>query len=137
MRSIIIRPTSSTARSCSPARARKVDAPDPIQISKSTGGVATGPGGARLCDLTWKAVAAFRGATIIEVRLGTGFLHQIRVMMAESGHPVLGDLLYGADKNRAPRPMLHASQITIDGVTAIAPEPEDFASLTSTAHPIE
>lgn len=36
----------------------------------------------------------FRGFTLIEARLGTGRTHQIRVHMAEAGHPVVGDETY-------------------------------------------
>ncbi|MBI2339762.1 MAG: RluA family pseudouridine synthase [Deltaproteobacteria bacterium] len=38
-------------------------------------------------------------ATLLEVRLGTGRTHQIRIHMSEMGYPVVGDKLYrGADK---------------------------------------
>ncbi len=42
----------------------------------------------------------FRGApiTLVEVRPETGRQHQIRVHMAEVGHPLLGDKLYGLDE---------------------------------------
>jgi 23S rRNA pseudouridine1911/1915/1917 synthase len=35
------------------------------------------------------------GFTFMEVRIGTGRTHQIRVHLAESGTPVLGDPVYG------------------------------------------
>ncbi len=43
-----------------------------------------------------------RGApiTLVEVRPETGRQHQIRVHMAEIGHPLLGDKLYGLDEAR-------------------------------------
>jgi 23S rRNA pseudouridine1911/1915/1917 synthase len=47
------------------------------------------------------AVTVFRtleflhGAALVEVDLLTGRTHQIRVHLAESGHPLLGDALYG------------------------------------------
>lgn len=55
--------------------------------------------------------AAGPAATLVEVRLETGRTHQVRVHMAELGHPVLGDLLYGgrASTARAPRVALHAA----------------------------
>ena len=31
------------------------------------------------------------GATLLEVDLATGFLHQVRVSLAHIGHPLLGD----------------------------------------------
>ncbi len=65
---------------------------------------------------SWNVVERFRGATLIEAKLGTGRTHQIRVHFASIGHPVLGDLTYGrktqleADRRKIvfPRQMLHA-----------------------------
>jgi 23S rRNA pseudouridine1911/1915/1917 synthase len=36
--------------------------------------------------------------TLVEVKIDTGRTHQIRVHMASLGHPVVGDLLYGAPR---------------------------------------
>ena len=43
------------------------------------------------------------GASVIECRLGSGRTHQIRVHMAERGHPLIGDPLYGRDRARMAR----------------------------------
>jgi predicted acetyltransferase len=43
-------------------------------------------------------------------------MHQIRVHLADAGHPILGDALYGGEQARqgASRVLLHASRLTID-----------------------
>src|SRR5262249_18049441 len=51
-------------------------------------------------------------ATLVECRLETGRQHQIRIHLAELGHPLLGEHVYIRDyagpKIDAPRIMLHA-----------------------------
>ncbi|MDX9730156.1 MAG: RluA family pseudouridine synthase [Bdellovibrionales bacterium] len=37
------------------------------------------------------------GLSLVELKLETGRTHQIRVHMKEAGHPIVGDLTYGAD----------------------------------------
>ena len=53
-----------------------------------------------------------RGATLVECRLETGRQHQIRIHLAERGHPILGERVYIRDYEGKPldsaRPMLHA-----------------------------
>ncbi len=41
-----------------------------------------------------------QGYSLIHVNLHTGRPHQIRVQMAEIGHPLYGDQKYGADRNK-------------------------------------
>ncbi|MDX2469306.1 MAG: RluA family pseudouridine synthase [SAR324 cluster bacterium] len=43
----------------------------------------------------WRVIKRFVGLSLIECRLETGRTHQIRVHMAETGHALLGDPLYG------------------------------------------
>ena len=47
----------------------------------------------------YETVAEFDGFTQIRVRLETGRTHQIRVNMADIGHPVAGDPVYGPKKS--------------------------------------
>jgi 23S rRNA pseudouridine1911/1915/1917 synthase len=55
---------------------------------------------------------ALRGATLVECRLETGRQHQIRIHLAELGHPLVGEPVYVRDytaaRIEAPRVMLHA-----------------------------
>ncbi len=49
--------------------------------------------------------------TLIEVRLETGRKHQIRVHLAENGHPIVGDKNYGSRTNPFRRLALHAARL--------------------------
>jgi 23S rRNA pseudouridine1911/1915/1917 synthase len=56
--------------------------------------------------------------TLVECRLETGRTHQIRIQLAESGHPVCGERVYSAppgsgavDRSGAPRVALHAAEL--------------------------
>jgi 23S rRNA pseudouridine1911/1915/1917 synthase len=60
-----------------------------------------------------QVVLRLRGATLVACELETGRQHQIRIHLAEAGHPLLGERVYVRDYRGpllpAPRPMLHAS----------------------------
>ncbi len=65
---------------------------------------------------------AWPDVTFLDVRLETGRRHQIRVHLAEAGHPVLGDPRYGrgaADHPHWPhrRLALHAQSLTFEHPT--------------------
>jgi 23S rRNA (cytosine1962-C5)-methyltransferase len=49
--------------------------------------------------------------TLVEARIETGRMHQIRAQLAHSGAPIVGDALYGGAP--ATRMMLHASELTL------------------------
>jgi 23S rRNA pseudouridine1911/1915/1917 synthase len=51
--------------------------------------------------------------TLVEVRLETGRKHQIRVHLAERGHPIVGDKFYGTSKTRAKRLSLHGAKLQL------------------------
>lgn len=87
--------------------------------------------GVRLARLHWRAIERFAAATLLEVVLETGHLHQIRATFAHLGHPVAGDRLYGPpaqeDPTAAPRQMLHAARVAVDEIEASSPDPADLA----------
>lgn len=82
----------------------------------------------------YRVLERFGKYTCIEARLETGRTHQIRVHMAYIKHPLLGDELYGPNKNKegAKRQMLHAGvlgfvhPVTGDYMEFTSPLPEDF-----------
>lgn len=71
------------------------------------------PGGDAKLAITHYRVLASRGPyTALEVKLGTGRKHQIRVHLASLGCPVIGDEVYGARTNPARRLGLHAWKLS-------------------------
>lgn len=89
--------------------------------------------GGRRCRQTVSPEKLMAEATLVEVRLETGFLHQIRATLAHLGHPLLGDVDYGGPATIAgqtvSRPMLHSSRLAVDEVNARVDLPEDFSAL--------
>ena len=85
----------------------------------------------------WQVIDAQNSHSHITCRLETGRTHQIRVHMAYLGHPLLGDVVYGAKK---PVPglagqCLHAAQLTFthpstgERMTVEAPLPDWFNAI--------
>lgn len=78
-------------------------------------------------------------ATLVRCRLETGRTHQIRIQLAEAGHPLMGEKVYvrpGIDSaGTAPRTMLHAAELAIvhptreQRVEFNSPLPDDFSAL--------
>jgi 23S rRNA pseudouridine1911/1915/1917 synthase len=61
------------------------------------------------------AQRALRGATLCKIQLETGRTHQIRIHLAEAGHPLVGEPVYIRDYAgpflSAPRLLLHAATL--------------------------
>src|SRR5690606_21941674 len=80
-----------------------------------------------------------RHATLCEVRLETGKTHQIRIHLAESGHPLVGEPVYIRDYRgsilTSGRLLLHAATlgfehpITGERVSLSSPLPPDFTAV--------
>lgn len=85
----------------------------------------------------FKVVERFQKYTYLEVNIETGRTHQIRVHMAEIGHPVVGDMVYSNGKNEfgVEGQMLHAHRlefrhpITEKEMCLEAPLPEYFTNI--------
>jgi 23S rRNA pseudouridine1911/1915/1917 synthase len=83
----------------------------------------------RRARLSYEVVEQFADAAWLRVALDTGRTHQIRVQLAESGYPVLGDETYGVAAAGLARPALHAARISFPpGVVCEAPLPADLAA---------
>jgi 23S rRNA pseudouridine1911/1915/1917 synthase len=85
------------------------------------------------------ALRPLRGATLCEVRLETGRTHQIRIHLAEAGHPLVGEEVYIRDYPgpilTSPRLMLHAATLGFEHpvtgarVELSSPLPPDFVAV--------
>jgi 23S rRNA pseudouridine1911/1915/1917 synthase len=77
--------------------------------------------------------------TVVRCRLETGRTHQIRIHLAQTGHPVVGDTLYGRDHAgpaiESPRTLLHAAYLSFTHprdrrrLEFNDPIPEDFQAV--------
>ncbi len=64
----------------------------------------------------FKVLKRYDNYTLLEVKIDTGRTHQIRVHMAEIGHPVIGDEVYSSGKNEfnIKGQMLHAKSLDFE-----------------------
>ena len=68
----------------------------------------------RPAETRWEPLRRFERHTLLEVRIATGAMHQIRAHLAFLGHPVAGDQLYGGEAAALPglsRHALHAARL--------------------------
>ena len=74
---------------------------DGYRVRSVKPGATCGRGGAkapRLARTEWRKVSSDGATTLVEVRLKSGRKNQIRVHFSEAGHPVVGDVKYGAKR---------------------------------------
>jgi 23S rRNA pseudouridine1911/1915/1917 synthase len=103
------------------------------------------PAEAREAVTRVQVLERLRGATLVACELATGRQHQIRIHLAEAGHPLVGETVYIRDWRGpllpAPRPMLHAAILgfvhprTEKPLRFAEPPPEDFAALRRRLQP--
>jgi 23S rRNA pseudouridine1911/1915/1917 synthase len=109
---------------------------DPVRRIRMTAKLGTG----RSALTEYRVLKRFEKFTYLEVRIGTGRTHQIRVHLASLGHPVAGDKVYGAPE--AERMFLHAWRIafvspaTSQRVPIEAPLPRELAGWLARLSPL-
>lgn len=67
----------------------------------------------KLACTGYKVLREVKGYSLLEIALHTGRKNQIRVHMADIGHPVAGDMVYGKGFKRIRRLALHAASLSI------------------------
>ncbi len=124
-------------------RIEKPIARDPVHRTRMTARLASG----RPAWTQWTTIEAFAAVTYLEVLIGTGRTHQIRVHLASIRHPVVGDTLYGAPAQVAQLPplgryFLHAHRLDfahpltgapLSLISPLAPELSEFLPLLKNA----
>jgi len=114
----------------------RIDRPiarDPVHRTRMTARLGAG----RPAWSEYRVLRRFERFTLLEVRIGTGRTHQIRVHLSGIGHPVAGDTLYGAPAKVEGQPplgryFLHAHRIrfhlpsTGEEATVVSPLPAEL-----------
>lgn len=105
---------------------------DPVHRTRMTARLDTG----RAAWSAYRVLRRLARFTLLEVRIGTGRTHQIRVHLSSIGHPVAGDSLYGAPKTEGLPPLgrffLHAHRIRFhqpssgEEITVVSPLPREL-----------
>jgi len=90
----------------------------------------------RMAISNFEVIEYLKGATLVKVKILTGRTHQIRVHMAFTGHPLLGDVTYGGKRlEKKAEHFLHSHRLALKHpVTGkelefIAPIPDRFAHM--------
>ncbi len=108
---------------------------DPARRIRMTTKLPTG----RAALTEYRVLERFECFTYLDVRIGTGRTHQIRVHLASLRHPILGDRLYGAPQRVEELPLpgrffLHAHRLrfrspsTGEWISVESPLPSDLAA---------
>ncbi|MDQ6677212.1 MAG: RluA family pseudouridine synthase [Acidobacteriota bacterium] len=119
----------------SSARIEKPIARDPNRRDRMTSRLSTG----RAAWSEYSILERFPQQSFLQVLIGTGRTHQIRVHLAGIGHPIVGDKLYGAPSSTLNRYFLHSYQIEFhhpssgQSLTVTSPLPEDLESWKTAA----
>jgi tRNA pseudouridine32 synthase/23S rRNA pseudouridine746 synthase/23S rRNA pseudouridine1911/1915/1917 synthase len=72
------------------------------------------PAEGKLSHTAYRVLKECNGLSLLEIDLLTGRKHQIRVHLAEKGHPVVGDTKYGQGKSVAHNLALHAASLSFN-----------------------
>jgi 23S rRNA pseudouridine1911/1915/1917 synthase len=89
--------------------------------------------GAKEAVMTYRVLARNPAMTLLELRPKTGRHHQLRLQLSDMGHPIAGDLKYGAPEPLPDKTIaLHAGRLTVkhptkdEVVRLAAPPPRSF-----------
>lgn len=104
----------------------------------------TNGGAGRAVRLAWRGLRTGERYTLLELRPEEGAFHQLRAQCAAAGHPIKGDVKYGARRGERDRSIaLHAAAIRfthpatgrVVSITAPPPDTTLWRAFTSGADP--
>ena len=88
---------------------------------------------AKRSELSYEVIYSLEKKSLIEVSLSTGRFHQIRAQMAFIGHPIIGDVKYGAPESLPNQEIaLHAHKLVFkhpisnEEITLTSPQPKTW-----------
>ena len=122
-----------------PQQQGKVTTPiarDPVRRTRMTAKLGSG----RSALTAYRVLEELSNFSYLEVRIGTGRTHQIRVHLSSIGHPIVGDRLYGARTKLPELPglgrfFLHAHRLSFrspstgERIAVESPLPAELATL--------
>lgn len=91
--------------------------------------------GGRPCETEYEVVGEYGERSLVRLIPHTGRMHQLRVHMAASGHPLTGDWLYGTEIAEISHAALHSHKlrfihpVTGERIELEAPLPDEIAAL--------
>ena len=114
---------------------------DPVRRTRMTTKLASG----RSALTEYRVLEEMGALSFLEVRIGTGRTHQIRVHLSSIRHPIVGDRLYGAPAQAPGLPtldrfFLHAHRLRFqspssgENVTVESPLPPELITTLQAAH---
>ena len=98
----------------------------------------SGEGEGKLAQTAFKVIKESDRFSLLEIDLLTGRKNQIRVHLAQEGHPIVGDSKYGKHKKRYPKLALHSHMISFlhphskERLTFKVPVPDFFQTFVPT-----
>lgn len=87
------------------------------------------------CITDYETIRTAELFSVVHVQIRTGRTHQIRAGFAGTGHPLLGDVLYGGSTDLIHRPALHCFRVQLkqpfagNDICIEAPLPDDMKAI--------
>lgn len=111
--SVLVRDAGKGKRGSSSGSLRRSSLKRPTPQPPPEPPTVRGGGRAQWAATRYRVISRHRGVSALEVELLTGRTHQIRIHLAEIGHPILGEWVYAPRQKGEPRLALHAASLSL------------------------